>query len=130
MAANTSPIFEAVVVNKGIQIVAADTTTKKSLHTGGTNGTRIDSISCTSNDTSAVALAFYITIGGTDYYIGDVNLAIGAGYTTVSKVDALATLAPSLGYLPLGSGDVLKVAAVATVTAAKTVDVVATGGDY
>jgi len=130
MAANTSPIFELVPTNKGVQFTSADTTSKKTIQTGGTNGTRIDSIPVSTNDTSAVNLAFYIGTGGTDYYIGNVTVAIGSGYTTVTRVDAMGTLSPTLGYLVLASGDTLKCNCVATMTAVKTTDVVAIGGDY
>lgn len=130
MTANKEPIFEEIPIDKGLQFTSADTTTKKSLVTGDTDGTRIDSIMCSTNDTAAVNLAFYINDGSTDFYIGNVNLPIGAGYTTVSRVEALTTLAPQTGYLWLPSGYVLKCNCVATMTAAKTTDVVAMGGDY
>lgn len=130
MAANTSPIFELTLKNAGVEFTSADTTTKKTVYTGGTNGTRVDSIMCSTNDTTAVSLAFYITTGGTDYYIGNVNLPIGSGYTTVARIDAMATLSPTLGYLQLASSDVLKCNCVATMTATKVTDVVAMVGDY
>ena len=98
--------------------------------TAGSNGSRVDSIMCSTNDTTAVNLAFYINDGSTDYYIGNVNLPIGAGYTTVARVDAISTLAPTLGYLALAPSYVLKANCVATMTSAKTTDVVAMGGDY
>lgn len=131
MAANTTgPIWELAPVSPGVQIVPADTTTKKTLVTPGTNGTRVDEIMASSNDTAAVVLDFYMTVSGVDYYLGDVTVPIGAGYTTVARKDCMAVLAPVLGYLAFPSGSVLKVAAHATITAAKQVDIVAQGGDY
>ena len=130
MAANTTPIFEAAPIASGLQFTSADTTTKKNLRTGSTNGDRIDGIYCSTNDTAAVNLNFYINDGSTDFYIGVVNVPIGSGYTTVSRVDAMATLAPLLGYLALPSGYILKVSCLATMTAAKTTDIVAAGGTY
>lgn len=130
MAQNTSPIFELVTTDKGVSFASGDTTTKKSIQTGGTNGTRIDSIMCSTDDTVTVNLAFYINDTVTDFYIGNVNLPIGSGYTTVSRVEAMATLSPALGYLVLPSGYILKANCVATMTAAKTTTVVAMGGDY
>lgn len=132
MAANTAgPIWELVPQDfTPATIVAADTTAKKTVVTAGTNGSRIDSIMCSSDDTAAVNLAFYITVSGTDYYIGNVLVPIGAGYTTVVRVDAITTLSPTLGYLVLATSALLKVNAVAAVTAAKTVTIVAMGGDY
>ena len=130
MAANTSPIFELTTTDDGVQFTSTDTTAKKSIQTGGTNGTRIDAIYVSTNDTAAVNLAFYINDTVTDFYIGNVVVAIGSGYTTVARVDAMATLSPRLGYLVLPSGYILKANCVATMTAAKTTDVLATGGDY
>jgi hypothetical protein len=127
---NTSPIFELGIIDKGLQFTSADTSTKKSLVTGGADGTRIDSIMCSTNDTAAVNLAFYINDGSTDLYNGKVNLPAGSGYTSIPRVDAMATLSPTLGYLVLPSGYILKVNCVATMTAVKTTDVVAMGGNY
>ena len=130
MAAGTSPIFEAAVRVLGIQFTISDTTTAKSLGTIGANGTRIDSIMCSTSDTVAVNLAFAINDGTTDHYIGVVNLPIGTGYTTVVLVDAMAILSPTLGYLVVPSGYTLKAGCVATMSASVTTDVVAMGGDY
>jgi hypothetical protein len=130
MAQNTSPIFELTVTIKGVQFTSADTTTKKNIQTGGANGTRIDVIFCSTDDTTAVNLAFYISDGTTDFYIGNVNVPAGSGYTTVARVEAMAALSPVLGYLVLPSSYVLKANCVATMTAGKTTDVVAMGGDY
>jgi hypothetical protein len=135
MAANTNPIFEATPqLFAPAQFTSADTTSKKTIATGLTTGnaagSRVDSIMCSTDDTVTVNLAFYLALGGTDYYIGNVNLPIGSGYTTVSRVEAMSTLAPLLGYLVVPNGATLKVNCVATMTAAKTTTVVAMGGDY
>lgn len=128
--ANTSPIFELTPTVKGVQFTSADTTSKKNVQTGGTNGTRVDSIMVSTNDTATVNLAFYINDGSTDFYIGNVVVAAGSGYTTVARVDAISTLSPILGYLVLPANYILKCNCVATMTAAKTTDVAAMGGDY
>lgn len=131
MAANTTPIFTKTPIVTGVQFTNADASNKKNLVTGATDGTRIDAIYCSTNDTAAVNLAFYINDGATDFYIGNVNLPIGSGYTTVVRVDALATLATvNLPFLLLPNGYILKCNCVATMTAAKTTDVVAVGGNY
>jgi hypothetical protein len=132
MAANTTgPIWELIPsIGAPAQFTSADTTAKKTIFTFDTDGSRIDSIMCSTNDTTAVNLAFYLATGGTDYYIGNVNLPIGAGYTTVARVDAMTTLAPLLGYLMAPTGATLKVNCVATMTAAKTTDIVPMGGDF
>jgi hypothetical protein len=130
MAANTSPIFELTPFMVGDTLDDGDTTVAITLVTGGAEGTRIDSLMCSTNDTATVNLKWFIDAGGADLYLGNVNLPIGAGYTTVARVDAIATLAPTLGYLVLASGDELKVGCVATMTNGKVTTVVAMGGDY
>ena len=129
--ANINPVFERDPKISGVQFTSADASTKKNLLTGDNpDGTRVDSIMCSTNDTSAVNLAFYINDGSTDFYIGNVNLPIGSGYTTVARVEAMQTLAPQTGYLWIPSGYIIKVNCVATMTAAKTTDVVLMGGEY
>ena len=132
MASNFDPVFALTPALVGATFVAADTTTKKNLITGGTNSTRIDSIFCCSNDSADENLAFYINDGSTDYYIGNVPVPAGSGYTNTIRVEALKLLgAYCLGNaLVLKSGHILKCNSVATVTAAKTITVVATGGDF
>lgn len=130
MAANTSPIFELAPFLKGDTLDDGDTTTAITLVTGGADGTRIDSLMCSTNDTAAVNLRFYVDNGGADLYLGVVLLAIGSGYTTVARVEAMNTLSPALGYLVLPSASELKVSCLATMTAGKVTTVVALGGDY
>ena len=133
MAANSDPIFSLTPHIAGVEFTSTDTTTVKSLFTGAANGSRIDGIACSTNDTTAVNLAFYIQIGGagTNYYIGNVQVPIGAGYTTVARIDAITTLAPAFfKALVLNNGDVLKCNCVAPMTATKTTDVLALGGDF
>ncbi len=131
MAANAKPIFVLTPSSAVVTVVNADSTDKKTIATAGAAGARYDSIAVSSNDTAAVNLAFYVTVGGTDYHIGNVAVPIGAGYTTVARVDAISTLAPVTGYLALAASAVLKCNAVAAVTADKTVTVaILVGGDY
>lgn len=131
MAANVAPIFvKNPSAGTPAVFAAADTTTKKSLYTAGAEGARLDAIYCSSNDTAAINLEFHITIGGTDYYIGVVNIPISAGYGAVVKVDAVTTLAPLLAYLVLPASGILKANCLVTMTAAKVCTVVPQGGDY
>jgi hypothetical protein len=131
MPANTSPIFVLTPHNEGQQFVNADGTAKKTLYTPGANGSRIDRILITSNDTATVTLLFYVTVGGTDYHLGDVQITTLQGYDAALGVDALQTLLRNLGGAGvLPSGHVLKAAAKTAVTAAKVVDVYVAGGDF
>ena len=131
MAANISPIFEKNPSCGSPQTFAiGDASTKKTIWTAGAEGARIDSIMCSTDDTAAVNLAFYITVSGTDYYIGNVNVSIGAGYTTVARIEGVSTLAPILGYLTLPASGLLKCNCVATMTTGKTATVVPMGGEF
>lgn len=131
MTANLKPIFELVPVNAGVTIVNADGTDLKTICTAGSNGSRIDGIFVCSNDTAEVNLAFYINNGAADLYIGNVRIPIGTGYTTIPKMDAMTTLRPVYqNFIQMPSGYILKANAVAAVTAAKTVTIVAIGGDF
>jgi hypothetical protein len=130
MSAGTSPIFEAAICVDAVQFTITDTTVAKSLGSIGSNGTRFDSIMCSTNDTAAVNLAFYLNDGSTNHYIGVVAVPAGSGYTTVPRVEAMSTLSPKLGYLVVPSGWTLQAGCVAAMTAGKTTDMVASGGDY
>lgn len=130
MAANTSPIFPLTPKTSPVTIVNADGTTKKTLLTAGTNGTKLDAVKIVSDDTATVTLSFYLTKGGTDYLVGTVSVTAGTGVTPgTSPAEALEYV--NDGYaLALEAGVVLKVAASASVTSGKTVTIVAHAGDF
>lgn len=133
MSANINPIFKSGVSSGGATFAAADTTTKKDLLVGtteGAEGALVEAIYITSNDTAAINLMFYYFDGTTDFFIGNVNIPAGSGYTTVARVEALRTLAPDLGFLTVKAGHKLKCSCLATMTAAKVCDVVWQGGPY
>lgn len=133
-----APIFPGSIVNGVTTIVNADSTNKKTLVTAGSNGTRVEAISVTSDDTTTRVLQFWITVGGVDYLLGEVSATLGAGSDGATKaINALnATDLPwvrSEGGNPvlyLKSGEVLKVMTKVAVTAAKTIYVRAQGVDY
>lgn len=133
MAANSDPIFTLTPHIAGVEFTSSDTTTIKDVITGAANGTRLDTVTCSTNDTTAVDLGFYIQIGGsgTNYYLGNVHLPPGAGYGTVPGLDMINVLPlTTFKGLVLNSSDKLRCACAATMTAAKTTDVVALGGDF
>jgi hypothetical protein len=132
MTINTSPVFKGTLDNGGITFTSTDTTAKKSLcnAVSGTypNGIRIEDITICTDDTVAVNLAFYRYDGTTYYYIGNVNIPAGSGYTSIALIEALRTLAPDLGFIDLKEGWQLACNCVATMTAAKTTTLVWAGG--
>ena len=139
MAKQTNLYFTKLVKNKAVQIVPADTTALKTLYTAAADDAILKGLLCVSDDTAAVNLRILLNIGGTDYQIGTVNIPIASGTNgTANAIDAINSLAlPGLPldangkrFLPLETGTILKVAALATVTAAKTVTVVAIIEEY
>lgn len=129
------PIFPDTIKNAALDIENADGTTTQDLLTAGSAGSRINNISVTSDDTAAVDLIVYYNDGTTDFAIARVNIPIGAGTNgTAPPVSLLnATDMPFLGddlsYYLLAAKKI-RIAAVAAVTAAKKVSLVATYGDY
>ncbi|HEX6826397.1 MAG TPA: hypothetical protein VF077_08790 [Nitrospiraceae bacterium] len=129
MAANTDPLFGAVpIVPVPVTFASGDTTTKKTLadYSSATDyayGAIVDSIQCCTDDTAAINLAVYRYNGSTDFYIGNINIPAGSGYTTVAAVEGMRFLSLDLGYilLPAGTGTawLLRANCVATMTAAK-----------
>lgn len=139
MAVTATPIFPQTINNTFVQILPADTTTKKTVYTGGTNGSKVEKILLTNTDTNAYTLNWYITSGGTDYLIGTVSCPLSSGNTTSAPTFDLfansnfftgARDACGNPYIYLNNGAVLKVASTGTVTAAKAISVYAQGGDY
>lgn len=131
MPANTSPIFTLTPRVDGVQYTSTDTTTKKTIFTPGTNGSRIDGITVASTDTAAVLLNVYLNDGTTDFFLGSVNVPAGTGYSGGARVDVLASLGtPATGALVLPSGRTLKAACNATMTASKVLDLLVQGGDF
>jgi len=133
-----SPIFIGSIKNGQTTVVNADSTNNKTLVTAGSSGSKVETISVTSDDTSARVFQIIETISSVDYILGEVNVPAGAGTDGTTKaVDVLnLTDLPWLRtdgsnrYLFLASGSVLKVKAKVAVTTAKTVYFVAQYGDY
>jgi hypothetical protein len=140
MAANTAPIFIKNRKVAGVQIVPADTTTLKTLLTAGAEGCRVLAVNAATDDTAANVVGLYVQIAGAgpNYPLGVKSVTARSGDPTnaaavpsVNLLDlaAMASLDPD-GSLGLGAGDILKAGVQATVTAAKTVSLLAVYGDY
>lgn len=139
MAGTATPIFPQTVKSYVAQILPADTTTKKTLITGATNGTKIEALNVASTDTLARDVQVWMTISAVDYLLATVSIPANSGNTNaLPSIDLLRHAQwPSLSYdsngnrmLYVASGAVLKVASTVTVTTAKEIDFLAIGGDY
>lgn len=141
MVVTATPIFPQTIVNTPVTIVNADSTNKKTVYTGGTNGSKVENILVTNTDTAAYTLQFFFTISATDYLVASVNIPASAGnLSTVNSINPLATTTnwgPALNldsngnpYLYIANGTTLKAAVTGAVTAAKTMTILAQGGDF
>ncbi len=131
-----TPIFPGSIINHAIELDDANTTTIVDFVTAGSSGTRINSISATTDDDTAdVALIIYYHDGADDFIIGRVNIPIGSGTDgtnptiSVLNITDLPFLADDLSYY-LANGSKLRVSLVATITATKVLHLTAVCGDY
>lgn len=140
MAGTPTPIFPQTIQSWLAKILPADTTALKTLVTAGANGSRIDDIIATSTDTASRDLQFVITNGGVDYIIETIACPANSGNTTaIVSLNILGSATRFLWadfdangnrYMTLGSGSVLKVKSLTTVTASREIAIFAQGGDY
>lgn len=134
--ANQEPIFQTKPKTVCTVMNNASGTALQTLYTAGaTDGSLLDNVAVTSDDTSAVILVVTVNDGSTDCKVGEVTIPIGAGTDgTTPAVNLFNTTAlPFLqtgGGLPLGVSGVLKVNAKSSITSTKIVNLVAFGGDY
>jgi hypothetical protein len=139
MAGTSTPIFVQVIQTYAVQILNATGTGKVVIATAGANGSLIDMLGVTNTDTLAYTMQLYINDGTTDHLIGTVNIPLSSGNTTAAPtVDLLRQIQlPNLEFdavgnrcLKLKANYILKAALTGTITAAKTIDIVGSGGDF
>lgn len=135
MPANTDPIFVLTANLAQATFVNADGTTAKDLVSAGANGTKVFSIACTSDDTSAVNMRVFVHNGTTGFLIGTTRVATLSGTDGAApSVELLNPVTiPALdadGELFIPSGYKIQVAPLVAVTSAKTVTVVCFAGNY
>lgn len=139
MAKQTSLFLYAGVNSGAVTFVNADGTTAKTVFTAGANDSDLKVLTITSNDTATVNMQVLYRTGGTDYLIATVRAVTLVGTDgAANAVDLInSTALPYLPlddagkrYIPVKTGDSIKVAPLAAVTAAKTVTIVALGYDF
>lgn len=125
--------------NFSVKLTSADTTTPALAFTAGANDSDIKAIVATSDDTATINLGVYVVRGGVNYLIGTVRIVTLSGQDgAANAIDILNSTAmaglplDSVGkrYIPLKTGETLKVGCLATMTAAKTCTVSVLGQDY
>jgi len=127
------------VTNASATLTSADTTAWKTIYTASEDDAVLKMLSAVSDDTAAINLRIGIDTGGTVYQIATVNIPINSGANgVVNAVNLLNRAAlpylPIDGvgnpYLPLKAGSILKVATLATITAARTLTVSSASEEY
>lgn len=106
-------------------------------YTAGSYGADVTSLLASTNDTAAVNVFVWILNGSTVRPLGIVNVPLSSGnVASTPSVDLIASIpglpinAQGKRYIPLYNGEVLRVGALANLTAAKTCYVTALGSDY
>ena len=121
-----------------VQILIGDTTARKTLVTGGTNGSKVTAISMTCNETGAARdVQFWVARGGVFYLLDTVTAPITSGSVgTTPPVNVLSNWTglpldnDGQKYFYLASADVLSAASLITMSAGKELDVMAVYGDF
>jgi len=139
MAVTATPALPQNPVSGKVQILPADTSSLKTVATGGTNGTKIVALIASSTDTTARDVQWGITRSAVFYPIATKTVPITSGFVAGTPSVALlnVTDAPGLPldadgqpYLFLQSGDTLQAKSLTTVTTAKEIDLQAMGADF
>jgi hypothetical protein len=137
MSVTPTPIFPQTIKTPAVQINNSSGTGSSTLVTGGTNGTKVENILVSSNDTSDRILLITIT-SPTSIIVGQVNIPAGSGITSgVPAVNILASSQFTFNvdafgnpYMYLANGVPLVVATTTTVTSGKQLGILAQAGDY
>jgi hypothetical protein len=139
MAGTATPIFPQTIRNGAAEILPASGSTVVTLATGGTNGTKIESLNLINTDTNAYSIQMVVQISSVSYILGVLALAASTGYS--STVPALAPLRngniPGFAfdsngnpYLYLASGATLGFSSTTTVSTGKAIHIFGQGGDF
>lgn len=135
----TSLYLTKNLVNAAVTLTSADTTTWKTVYTSAADDAMVKMLSAVSDDSAAINLRIGIDNGGTVFQLATVNIPINSGANGVAHAINLLnrTALPILPidgvgnpYIPLQAGSILKVATLATMTAAKTLTVNSASEEY
>ncbi len=141
-----TPVFAQVPRHTEVQVLNATGTTAVTLFTPGANGSKVNGLVCTSNDSSAETIDLEIVQNALTYILSGFSIAIGAGVTVgTAPLNAMsATLMPGLPvdsdgnpYLLLAganqgatASEILQIVTTGTVTSGKTISCMVMGADF
>jgi hypothetical protein len=83
MTLSFSPFFPQSIINYGLANAAC--TAQQNVVVGGVNGTKVETMVATSNDTIDHLLTFSLNISGTLYQVGSVLVAANTGNLTANQ---------------------------------------------
>ena len=118
------------------QILPADTTAAKTVVSAGASGSKVVSLTATSDDTARIVRVSLVR-SAVVYVLGTTTIAALAGTDGVVNSANLLSSIPGLPldndgqpYINIVSGDTLTVAVTVAVTAAKTISITSVFGDF
>ena len=134
-----TPIFPQSVQNFAAQITNATGTGSVNICAGGTNGTKLESLSVTNTDTAAHDIQLIMTISSVAYLLATVSIPGSSGNVdTAPSVDIFRSAQwPGLAYdangnkiLYVANGATLSMQALVAVASGKTINAFASGGNF
>lgn len=138
MAVTHQGVFVQSPMTTPMSFVNADGTSKKTLYTAGSNGSKVVRINATTTDTSNNTVQLWLTRSSTSYLIGTAVVTTLAGTNGTqatqdlipSSLITLPTDNDGQRYLFVQSGDTLQASVTVAVTAAKELDIVTIASDF
>jgi hypothetical protein len=141
MAGTNLPIFPQTIANWSTVLVNANGTSTVNFVSGATNGTKVESMMATSNNTSDLALDLWVNNGGSDTLLASILVVANSGNNSnlaIPAVDVLrSSQLPALPYdsngnkyLYIAYGTNLKVSANVAVASGKVLGVWAAGANF
>lgn len=136
MAKNFKPVFVLNAAIGAVSFANADSTNAKVIIAAqATEGTRVEKLLATSDDTSPRIMALELFDGSTAYVIGTITVGALSGTDgSAASVNLLNSVqspwAATDGSISLKPGWSLRARALVAITAAKKLSIVALGGDF
>lgn len=140
MAVTSTPIFAQTLKAWGANITPANTTANVTIVTGGTDGSQVTSLVVATTDTAVSNIVFSLFDGTNYYQLGYINIPANSGNASLTSapVDVFRNMFfPGIQVDAVGNKSLIVPAGwslvgrmIATITATKTLSVVAQGGDY
>jgi hypothetical protein len=140
MAGTTTPNYlQAPPRSFGIEVTAGDGANNRALVSSGTNGTKVESILVTNSDSTNRDIVMKVSISGSVITVGTIAVSAGSGTTNVaptvnvlynSQIPGVSRDNNGNPFFYLGTNANLLFATTTTVSAGKSVGILAYGADF